>query len=49
MTDTDLEAKFAGLTDGVLPSAQARTLMDLCWKLETLPNAAQIAASARVA
>jgi len=49
MSDADLEAKFAGLADGVLPSAQARTLMDLCWKLESLPNAAEIAASARVA
>jgi len=49
MSDADLEAKFAGLVDGVLPSAQARKLMDLCWKLQTLPNAAQIAASARVA
>src|SRR5262245_28716488 len=49
MSDADLEAKFAGLADGVLPPAQARKLMDLCWKLETLPNAAQIAASARVA
>jgi 2-methylcitrate dehydratase PrpD len=49
MSDADLEAKFAGLADGVLPSAQARTLMDLCWRLESLPNAAEIAASARVA
>src|SRR5262245_29086881 len=49
MSDADLEAKFAGLADGVLPSAQARKLIDLCWKLETLPNVAQIAASARVA
>ena len=49
MSDADLEAKFAGLADGVLPSAQARTLMDLCWKLESLPNTAQIAASARLA
>jgi Uncharacterized protein involved in propionate catabolism len=49
MSDADLEAKFAGLADGVLPSAQARRLMDLCWKLESLPIAAEIAASARVA
>ena len=49
MTDADLEAKFVGLADGVLPPAQARTLIDLCWKIDTLPNAAQIAASARVA
>jgi 2-methylcitrate dehydratase PrpD len=49
MSDADLEAKFAGLANGVLPSAQARRLMDLCWKLESLPIAAEIAASARVA
>ena len=49
MTDADLEAKFMGLADGILPSAQVRTLIDLCWKIDTLPNAAQIAASARVA
>ena len=49
MTDADLEAKFVGLADGVLPSAQVRALIDLCWKIDTLPNAAQVATSARVA
>ena len=29
MSDADLEAKFLGLADGVLPAAQARTLMDV--------------------
>ena len=48
MSDADLEAKFIGLTDGVLLPAQTRTLMDLCWKVDTLSNAAQIAAAARV-
>ena len=48
MTDADLEAKFAGLADGVLPAAQARRLMDLCWTIDTLSNAAQLAAAARV-
>jgi 2-methylcitrate dehydratase PrpD len=48
MTDTDLEAKFMGLTDGVLPAAQARTLMDLCWKIDTLPDTSQLAAAGRV-
>jgi 2-methylcitrate dehydratase PrpD len=48
MTDADLEKKFAGLADGVLPAAQARTVMDLCWKIDSLPNAAQVAAAARV-
>jgi 2-methylcitrate dehydratase PrpD len=49
MTDADLEAKFLGLADGVLPSAQARALMDLCWRVDTLSSVAQIAATARVA
>jgi 2-methylcitrate dehydratase PrpD len=48
MSDADLEAKFIGLTDGVLPPAQARALMDLCWKVDTLSSAAQIATTARV-
>ena len=47
MTDADLEAKFIGLTDGVLPSAQTRTLIDLCWTIDTLPSAADVARSAR--
>ena len=48
MTDADLEAKFLGLADGVLPATQARKLMSLCWKIDTLSNAAQLAAAARV-
>ena len=43
MTDAMLEAKFLDLADGVLPQAKARRLMDLCWKVETLANAADIA------
>jgi 2-methylcitrate dehydratase PrpD len=49
MSDADLEAKFMGLADGVLPAVQARRLMDLCWKVETLPNVAQLADAARLA
>ena len=47
MSDADLEAKFLGLSNGVLPPAQARRLMDLCWTIETLPNAAALAVAAR--
>ena len=47
MSDSDLEAKFMGLSDGVLPAAKARALMDLCWKVEGLPGAAAIATAAR--
>ena len=46
MTDADLEAKFIGLADGVLPSDQVRQLLDLCWNIETLPSAALIAEGA---
>ena len=48
MSDTDLEAKFMGLADGVLPTAQARRLMDLCWKIDTLPGAGALAVAAQM-
>jgi 2-methylcitrate dehydratase PrpD len=48
MSDRDLEAKFAGLVEGVLPPAQAGRLRDLCWKVETLSNVAELAAAGRV-
>jgi 2-methylcitrate dehydratase PrpD len=43
MTDAMLEAKFLDLAAGILPQAKARRLMDLCWKVETLSNAGDIA------
>ena len=46
MSDADLEAKFAGLADGILPPSRTRQLMDLCWKVEELPDAAEIARAA---
>jgi 2-methylcitrate dehydratase PrpD len=46
MTDRQLEAKFTDLIDGILPTAQAAKLMDLCWKIEQLPAADIIAKSA---
>jgi 2-methylcitrate dehydratase PrpD len=46
MTDSQLEAKFAGLADGILSASRARRVMDLCWKVETLPEAAELARSA---
>ena len=49
LSDSDLEAKYAGLVAGVLPDAQARRLRDLCWKIETLPSAAALAVAGRVA
>lgn len=47
MSDADLEAKFTGLADGVLPSSQARRVMDLCWNIESLPQASELARAAR--
>ncbi len=47
MSDADLEAKFSALVDGVLPAPQTRRLMDLCWKIDTLPNSAELATAAR--
>ena len=38
MTDTDLEAKFLGLAAGVISDSQTRRLLDLCWKIESLPD-----------
>ncbi|MEO8371029.1 MAG: MmgE/PrpD family protein [Candidatus Solibacter sp.] len=48
MTNAQLEAKFHGLTDGILPADRSRRLMDLCWKIESLPEAAQVARAAAV-
>jgi 2-methylcitrate dehydratase PrpD len=46
MSDKDLEAKFAGQSDGILPADQARRAMDLCWSIETLPGAGALAEAA---
>jgi hypothetical protein len=46
MTDAQLEAKFSGLADGILPAARIRKLMDLCWNIEQTAQAAQVARAA---
>ncbi|HLL27999.1 MAG TPA: MmgE/PrpD family protein [Xanthobacteraceae bacterium] len=43
MSDAALEAKFTDLADGILPAPAIRQAMDLCWKVDTLANAAEIA------
>jgi hypothetical protein len=43
MSDQALEAKFADLAEGILPAPHVRQLMDLCWHLEQLSDAAEIA------
>jgi 2-methylcitrate dehydratase PrpD len=48
MSDKDLEAKFLGQSDGVLPAEQARRVMELCWGVESLGSAASIAEAASV-
>ena len=47
MTDTDLEDKFSGLAEGILPRDQTRRVMDLCWKIGELPDAGALAQAAR--
>jgi 2-methylcitrate dehydratase PrpD len=48
MSDKDLEAKFAGLANGVLPPERQHKLMDLCWNVEGLATAASVAEAARL-
>jgi 2-methylcitrate dehydratase PrpD len=43
MTDAQLEAKFLDLVDGILSPAQAHRLIEACWNLEKLDDAATIA------
>jgi 2-methylcitrate dehydratase PrpD len=46
MTDSALEVKFTDLADGILPASVVRQVMDLCWKIEALPDAGEIARAA---
>jgi 2-methylcitrate dehydratase PrpD len=46
MSDKQLEAKFSDLADGILPAAQVRALLEACWQIEQLPDAAAIAKTA---
>jgi len=43
MTDQQLEAKFTDLADGIIPAPMIRRVMDACWNVENLPDAAEIA------
>ena len=43
MSDRDLEDKFRGLADGVLPLAQTNALIEKCWSVATLADVAEIA------
>jgi 2-methylcitrate dehydratase PrpD len=46
MSDRDLEDKFRGLAEGILPSGQAEEVIRLCWDVENLPDAGVIARAA---
>ena len=43
MSDADLEAKFRGLASAILPAAQCDRLIQLCWKVESLKDAGEVA------
>ena len=42
MSDAELDAKFESLAEGVVSSAQAKRIMQLCWQLQRLPDAAEV-------
>ncbi|HET7597796.1 MAG TPA: MmgE/PrpD family protein [Burkholderiales bacterium] len=46
MSDADLEAKFRGLAQGILSSAETDRLIRLCWDVGSLPQAAEVARAA---
>lgn len=49
MSDAQLEEKFTGLTDGILPAPRSRALMDLCWRAWDLDDAGKIGRAAAAA
>lgn len=46
MTDADLEEKFRGLTEGILPKAQVDALLATCWSVAELKDAGELARAA---
>ena len=43
MTGAQLERKFSDLAEGIVPDAQARRVLALCWSLPELKNAGDVA------
>jgi 2-methylcitrate dehydratase PrpD len=41
-TDEDLGAKFSGLTADILPREQSDRLLDLCWRIQELPDVSEL-------
>ncbi len=48
LTDAALEAKLTDLAEGILTPDGIRRLIDLCWKVDELPAAAEIAKAAAI-
>jgi len=46
MSDAALEAKFRGLTEGVLSNDETDRLIERCWKIETMSDIADLARAA---
>ena len=46
MSDVQLEAKFRGLAEGVLPPGRIEDVIDLCWRAATLEDAGALARAA---
>jgi 2-methylcitrate dehydratase PrpD len=46
MTDADLEAKFAGLAEGIIPTERMHRVVELCWNLDNLDDVAELARAA---
>jgi len=42
MSDADLEVKFTGLAEGILPAEQISRLIGLCWSITALEDVAEI-------
>ncbi|MDH4294204.1 MAG: MmgE/PrpD family protein, partial [Betaproteobacteria bacterium] len=49
MSDADLEAKFLGLAEGILTERQSAEVIRLCWDVENLADAGEIARAAAAA
>jgi 2-methylcitrate dehydratase PrpD len=43
MSDSDLEAKFRGLADGILSKSETDKLIGLCWDIGQLKDAGEVA------
>jgi hypothetical protein len=43
MSDADLEAKFRGLTKGILGADETDRLIRMCWDIEKLDDAGALA------